>query len=215
MRKTSKLQVFNFRRWTGKKFSAFNSLGKIIKISFLPLTCSLLAAAPLALNAQTKKQVQLHEVEVTEEKKELYSDLSRVVTVIKKDEIAGLPVQSLQDLLEYVMSVDLRQRGPNGVQADISIRGGTFDQIMILLNGINYTDPHTGHHNLNIPVDLESIDRIEILEGPGSRVLGPNAFSGAINIITGTGEKTGANLLFSGGQYGYLAQSGDVTLKKK
>jgi vitamin B12 transporter len=215
MKQTQTNVPLSFRQWTRKKFSAFNSLGKVVKISVLPLTCSLLAVAPCALNAQSKKEMQLDEVEVIEEKKELYSELSRVVSIIKREEIAMLPVQNLQDLLNYFMSVDLRQRGANGVQADLSIRGGTFDQVMILLNGVNFTDPHTGHHNLNIPIDLESIERIEILQGPGSRVLGPNAFSGAINIVTGASEKSGANVMFSGGQHGYLAQSANATLKKK
>jgi vitamin B12 transporter len=215
MRKNQSIHSFSFRQWTRKSFSVFNSLGKIIKISVLPLTISLLAIMPGLLQAQENKEVELKELKVDEQKKEVYSELSRVVTVIGKEEIAYLPVQNLQDLLEYVMSVDIRQRGNNGVQGDLSIRGGTFDQVMILLNGVNYTDPHTGHHNLNLPIDLESVERIEILQGPGSRVLGANAFSGAINIVTGSAEKTGASLAFSGGQHGYQAQSANGTYKMK
>ncbi|HBX87582.1 MAG TPA: vitamin B12 receptor, partial [Marinilabiliaceae bacterium] len=80
--------------------------------------------------------------------------------------------------------VDIRERGPLGMQADVSMRGGSFDQVMILLNGINISDPQTGHHGLNLPVDLESIERVEILRGPAARVYGPNAFDGAINFVT-------------------------------
>jgi iron complex outermembrane receptor protein len=105
------------------------------------------------------------------------------------------------------MNVDVRERGPLGVQADLSLRGGSFDQVMILLNGINITDPQTGHHNLNLPVDINSIERIEIIEGPASRVHGPNAFSGAVNIVTGTSRQnrvsasamTGDNGLYRAG----------------
>jgi len=127
----------------------------------------------------------ISEIEVTAKRTpDVYSEVSRVVTVLTRAEIKASPVQSLADLLEYAMNVDVRQRGFNGVQADISIRGGSFDQTMILLNGIPFNDPQTGHHNADLPVDLESIERIEILEGPASRTFGPNAFSGAINIIT-------------------------------
>ena len=110
---------------------------------------------------------------------------ARIVTVITKSEIERAPAQNLNDLLRYIAGVDIRQRGPLGAQADISIRGGTFDQTLILLNGGNITDPQTGHHNLDLPIDVESIERIEILQGPSAKSFGPNAFNGAINIITG------------------------------
>lgn len=115
-----------------------------------------------------------------------YNESARVIQIINKEEITKAPVQSLSELLEYALNVDIRQRGDYGVQADISIRGGSFEQCLILLNGVKMNDPQTGHHNMNLPVDLQDIDRIEILEGPAARVYGTNAFTGAINIITGT-----------------------------
>jgi len=133
----------------------------------------------------------------------IHSELNRVVTVIRKEQIRNAPVQSLQEILEYAVNVDIRQRGNFGVQADLSIRGGSFEQTLILLNGIKINDPQTGHHNLNIPIDINSIERIEILEGPGSRVFGPNAFSGAINIITKPKESNNVNLALTGGEHGY------------
>jgi vitamin B12 transporter len=112
------------------------------------------------------------------------------------------PVQSVQELLRHVMGVDVRERGPLGIQADISMRGGSIDQVMVLLNGVNITDPQTGHHTLNVPVDLNCIDRIEILNGPAARVYGPNAFSGAINIITGESKDSKATIRATGGDHG-------------
>ncbi|MDZ7605551.1 MAG: TonB-dependent receptor plug domain-containing protein, partial [Cyclobacteriaceae bacterium] len=123
---------------------------------------------------------------------------------IERKEIESSPAQSVQDLLEYVAGVDVRQRGAEGVQADVSIRGGTFDQTLILLNGINITDPQTGHHNLNIPVSLSQIERIEILEGPAARVYGPNAFSGAINIVTRQSGSNSVDLQLSSGSFRYF-----------
>jgi iron complex outermembrane receptor protein len=93
--------------------------------------------------------------------------------------------------------VDVRRRGVSGVQADISIRGGGFDQSLLLINGINLSDIQTGHHLMNIPINVEDIERIEILKGPGARVYGQNAFSGAINIVTKKSRKYAANIFAS------------------
>lgn len=134
----------------------------------------------------------IDEVVVLEKRIETpYSEQTRSIEVITKEEIADAPVNNVQDLLNYYSGIDIRQRGPHGVQADAGIRGGTFEQVLILVNGIRISDPQTGHHSLNLPVDIENIERIEILKGPGSRIFGQNAFSGAINIITKKPEKTG------------------------
>ncbi len=134
---------------------------------------------------------------------DIYSGLSRIVYTIGPETIRGMPVNDLQDILEYVTSLDIRQRGSHGVQADISMRGGSFEQVLILLNGVRVNDPQTGHHNLNIPVNTADIERIEILEGPGSRVYGPNAFTGAINIITKDPGSGYAEAIIKAGEYGY------------
>ncbi|MCH7657616.1 MAG: TonB-dependent receptor [Bacteroidetes bacterium] len=161
--------------------------------------------------------VEIKEIAVSGQRSpSIYSELNRVVTVIRKEQIRNAPVQSLQEILEYAVNVDVRQRGDFGVQADISIRGGSFEQTLILLNGIKINDPQTGHHNLNIPIDINSIERIEILQGPGSRVFGPNAFSGAINIITKPKESNNVNLVLTGGEHGYYKTnlSGSLRLGK-
>lgn len=133
----------------------------------------------------------------------LYSENARIIQILNRTEIESAPVQSLSDLLEYTSSVDVRQRGNYGVQADIGIRGGSYDQTLILLNGIPVNDPQTGHHNMNLPIDIYDIERIEILEGPGARVLGVNAFTGAINIITSNPDKNDLRINLNGGEYGF------------
>ena len=139
---------------------------------------------------QTQAQtdtINLKETEIMSSRvSSLYGESARVLQIISREEISKAPVQSLQELLEYALNVDIRQRGDYGVQADVSIRGGSFEQCLILLNGVKMNDPQTGHHNMNLPVDLQDIDKIEILEGPGARIYGANAFTGAINIITGS-----------------------------
>lgn len=107
--------------------------------------------------------------------------------VITKEEIQKMPARSIQEVLSFAAGIDVRQRGTTGIQADISIRGGSFEQTLFLINGIKLTDPQTGHHAMNIPVALEAIERIEIIKGPATRMFGQNAFAGAVNIITKTG----------------------------
>jgi vitamin B12 transporter len=201
----SKMLVFT--RWQHRNYSAFNTLHRQVKIGTLAIAYFICLGC-LNTFAQTDttsitKKIHLAEVQVSARRaSSLYSEVGRMITVVPRSEIETLPVQSIQGLLKYVMNVDVRERGPLGVQADLSIRGGSFDQVMILLNGINITDPQTGHHNLNLPVDFNSIDRIEIIEGPAARVHGPNAFSGAINIITGTSNKNKVSVHTMGGEHG-------------
>lgn len=88
------------------------------------------------------------------------------------------------DLLQLDPSLDLRQRGPNGTQADLSIRGGSFGQTLVLWNGRRMSDPQSGHHNLDLPIPLESMDRVEVMRGSGSSLYGSDAVGGVVNIIT-------------------------------
>ena len=136
-----------------------------------------------------------------------FSSLSRSVVLITPREIDYSPVSSINDLLKNVPGVDLRTRGTGGVQADIGIRGGTFEQTLILIDGIKLNDAQTGHHNLNLPVPLNMVERIEILKGQGARVYGANAFSGAVNIITKKGKELSFTGQLTGGEYGLYGAS--------
>ncbi len=213
-----KTASLNFKRWMGKNYAVFNTLKKEIRIGFL-LTSYLSCLGFHATFAQVDtalitKKVKLNEVEVAARRSPaLYSEVGRVVTVLSRAQIEAMPVQSVQELLRYAMSVDVRERGPLGIQADISIRGGSSDQVMVLLNGVNITDPQTGHHTLNLPVDLQSIDRIEILLGSASRVYGPNAFSGAINIITGASDQNKIKVSSLAGEHGLYSTGISTTLQ--
>ena len=120
----------------------------------------------------------------------------------------------MNDLLKYAVGIDVRQRGDMGVQTDISIRGGTFDQITILLNGINICDPQTGHNAADFPVDISEIERIEVLEGPAGRVYGTSSLVGAINIVTRPDLQSGMELRAEGGSYGFFEGGGHINLTK-
>ena len=206
IRSINRAELFTFKRWGGKSYSLFNAIKREVRIGVL-LAVYTTVAQPEFVFAQTdsskvSKEYNLDEVEVSAQRAPVaFSQVARIVSVISREEIEAAPVQSIQDLLEYALSVDVRQRGPNGVQADISVRGGSFDQTLILLNGISISDPQTGHHSLNLPVSLQNIQRIEILEGPAARVFGPNAFSGAINIITTPEGATQLKVDVSEGQH--------------
>lgn len=200
-------QTILFRQWSRKAYAVFNSLKSIVKIGRLELTFSILTLATSVVTAQSNsieapdEQVELEELEVTAQAESLvFSQHGRMITTITKQEIESAPVSNLADLLAFVQSVDIRQRGSQGVQADVSIRGGSFDQVLVLINGIPVSDPQTGHFNLNIPVDLADIQKVEILKGPGARIFGPNAFSGAINIITIAEEGNHVSARVMGGQ---------------
>ncbi len=197
----------NFRKWTRKNYAVFNSLKKVIKISSIIIGYSLVSK-PVISQVITDtivigQSVDLDEVTIESTRVPLiYSEVARVVTIITADDIEQSPVNGVSDLLNYSINVDVRQRGLNDVQSDVSIRGGSFEQTLILLNGIMVNDPQTGHHNMDLPISLNDIEKIEILEGPGSRIFGPNAFSGAINIITKTETKNKFGLDASAGSYG-------------
>ncbi|MDR2389984.1 MAG: TonB-dependent receptor [Tannerellaceae bacterium] len=178
----SQEQPFRFKKFERKGFAVFNSMYKVVHIGVL-IGCALCAMFLSEAHAQTA--VELEEVTVTASRIE--TPLSRApkpVTVITAEEIRRAPVQSIQDLLLYAAGVDVVQRGGHGVQADLSIRGGSFDQNAILLNGVNLTNAHTGHYNLDLPVNLSDVERIEIIHGPSALVYGAGAFSGGINIVT-------------------------------
>ncbi|MBX2943751.1 MAG: TonB-dependent receptor [Cyclobacteriaceae bacterium] len=123
------------------------------------------------------------------------------VIIIQPQDISNAPALSVTDVLRYYAGMDIRQRGANGVQADPGIRGSTFDQVLILVNGIKMSDPQSGHHAMNLPIDINNIERIEIIKGPAARIYGQNAFAGAINFITKTPDKNALSLQLTGGDF--------------
>ncbi len=109
---------------------------------------------------------------------------NREVQIIDKATIAKLPVRNVDELLRYVAGLDIKQRGTQGVQSDVTIDGGTFDQSLLLLNGMVVNDPQTGHNMLVLPINIQDIERIEVIRGSAASLYGVNALLGAINIVT-------------------------------
>ena len=148
---------------------------------------------------------QIEEVEVTATKAQIQSDAFRLVAQISHDEISALPITSIADILVYLPGIDTRSRGASEVQSDVSLHGGTFDQVLILLNGVSISDAQTGHYSMNIPLSTALIERIEVLQGITASLTG--AFCGAINIVTRDASEDQYTLRMNGGTNGYAAPS--------
>ncbi|MCF2506281.1 TonB-dependent receptor [Dyadobacter sp. CY107] len=114
------------------------------------------------------------------------SQTGRNIAVIKGGYFQNLPVHSIDDLLRYVPGVEIQARGPMGSQSDIVLRGGTFQQVLIILDGLRLNDPNTGHFNAYIPISPSEIERIEVLKGASSAIYGSDAVGGVIHVISKT-----------------------------
>jgi len=142
-----------------------------------------------------------------------FENLSRTVTVLTREEIGRMPVRSIAEMLDYANSVDVKSRAPFGLQADLSVRGSSYSQVLVLVDGIRMNNSQTAHHNSDFPVQLQEVERIEILKGAGSSLYGADAFGGTINIITrGDAGKVNASLMV--GQYGFFEGSFGASFRK-
>lgn len=149
------------------------------------------------------------------------SKTGRNILIIKGDALQKLPVQSIDELLRYVPGVEVQSRGPMGAQGDITIRGGTFQQVLVILDGIRLNDPLTGHFNAYIPISPAEIDRIEILKGASSAIYGTEAVGGVVHIISKTfaakkqsnGHKINAQL--TAGDYGLFNTQAGISMHQK
>ncbi len=113
-----------------------------------------------------------------------FDTLSRSVRVVSREELAHLPLASPADALRVAAGVDVRARGTHGVQADFSVRGAGFGQVLVLVDGVRLNNAQTGHHNGDWPVTLDQVERVEVLLGPGASLYGADAVGGTINIVT-------------------------------
>lgn len=163
-----------------------------------------------AFPAIAQNNIDLNPVSVTATRfAQKTEETGRNITVIEGKMFQELPVQSLDELLRFVPGVEVQARGPMGAQSDIVLRGGTYQQVLVLIDGLKLNDPTTGHFNSYIPVAPYEIERIEILRGPAAATYGAEAVGGVINIITKSfsGKKqehgTQGMLNFTNGEYNF------------
>lgn len=161
-----------------------------------------------------KDTIQLNEIKVSSNRISLpFSKTSRTITIITSNDIIKSPFNNLSDLLQNVVGIDVRRRGVDGMQSDIYIRGGNFDQTLVLIDGVKMDDVQTGHHNMNAILSLQNIERIEIIKGPAARIYGQNAFTGAVNIVT---KKVVENVASLNLNYGsYSNKKGEASISQK
>jgi iron complex outermembrane receptor protein len=131
------------------------------------------------------------------------------VIIISSEMIAELPVNSVDELLRQIPGIEIQSRGGFGVQSDLGIRGSTYNQVLLMIDGVRFNDPMTGHFNGYIPIGLSEIDRIEVIKGTSSSIYGADAVGGVINIITrmnhsNTDLSVNAKLKAGSYQYGGL-----------
>ena len=196
-------RVIRFRKFLNKGYAAFCSMHRQVSIGTVgrriadlellkagkAALISVCVLTPLALFADSAPPddedaaatLEVQEVSVTARQSQFLRESFRLVSILDASQFQSLPVLTVSDLLRYLPGIDLRERGPSGVQADLSMRGGTGRQVKVLLNGIDITDPQTDHYTMDIPVDISLVERIELLQGTNYAI---DAFSGAINIIT-------------------------------
>ena len=217
-------QALHFKHFTRRGYALFSCIGREVLICTLSVATLTYAKAegmstkPATTTALTDSlgqgEVRLDEVTVTSSRAPLTAlQSAKIVSVISRDDIQRAEAASVNDLLKLATGVDVRQRGGFGVQTDISINGGTFDQITILLNGVNISSPQTGHNAADFPVSLSDIERIEVLEGASARVFGSSAFNGAINIVTRSDSNSNLRLSAEGGSFGTFGGDFGLTVK--
>ena len=205
-----------FRRWCRKGYAAFASLRRQVTIGVLSVSMStILLSTTTPVQAQTvdsltiARELEIETVEVTGVKATPTRSAMSSTSVFDRKAGASAPVQTLESVLRLSPAIDLRERSGRGTQADIMIRGGSFDQTMVMLNGINFTDARTGHQSHSLPIDIDCIAGIDLIDG----VSGVGAYAGALNIRTMPLKSRYLRIEAAGGGdgYAYGNLSGAVT----
>jgi len=129
---------------------------------------------------------------------------TRSVEVITRSDLDRLPARSVSDVLSWSTGVDLMPRSP--AQADLSLRGSGFEQVLVLVDGVRMSDPQTGHFDLDLTLPLERVERIEILRGPASALYGSDAMGGVVNVVTRSEPAWTGRL--EGGSFGTVSAAG-------
>ncbi len=181
-------------------------------------TCCLAALLVFQFSALSQEKEELDAVTITASlHPQKISETGRNLLVIKGEQFYGLPIHSIDELLRFVPGIEIQSRGPLGAQADIVMRGGTFQQVLVILDGARLNDANTGHFSAYIPISPFEIERIEILKGASSAIYGSEAVGGVIHIITktfasrmGAGKKQ-ASAMLTAGEFGlFTAHAGGL-----
>jgi iron complex outermembrane receptor protein len=184
----------------------------------LVLSCAALAQNAPDANApdQSKNNLPRHEEKLVVTGSYDAVPLEETDRSVSTIDVGQSPVtyRNWADALEQDPSLDVQQRAP-GTSADLSIRGATFGETLILVNGLRLNDVQTGHNNLDVPFPFESVRRVEVLKGSGSTLYGSDAMGGAVNFITAVPDHSEIRLGAGIGNWGTNQQNGALTLARK
>jgi len=160
---------------------------------------------PGGLVSAQGKDITLEPVVVTATKTERApEDVTQSVTVITADEIKKSGATTPSEAVRKTVGMTVNEYGPRGANSNLSVRGSTSAQVLVLLDGKRLNSPRTGGYNLSdLPVSLDDIERIEIVRGSSSALYGADAVGGVINIITKKPDKLAFGLNAEIGSYGY------------
>jgi iron complex outermembrane receptor protein len=160
--------------------------------------------APLLCAQQSTQPAQQESIVVTGTAEPVpLAEADRDVSVMQLPEQQRPLFNSWFDLIQLDPALDLQERAPGGFQADLSIRGATFGQTLVLLNGLRINDVQTGHFNLDLPIPIEMISGMEVLKGSGSTLYGSDAIGGVVNVLTQQIDKPEFRLLGGAGNFGF------------
>jgi vitamin B12 transporter len=205
---------FRFKRWSRKGYAVFQSLNKVVHIGVVLMTYNLLTQPVIAQEKQDN--LEISEADTLPEVEVISSDPNFVLGLTGVPQLSvQMPqthVQDASELPEYLPGIDIRQRGIHGVQGDISIRGGSPEQVGIFLNGIPMNDIQTGHHNLNIPVPDISLSQIQSFSPATSLHAGSGSYSGALNFVSLPDDQDHIRVWLSAGQYQFADMNAAVNL---
>ena len=166
--------------------------------------CFIFVLGAILLSAQQTPPPQAESIVVTGTAEPVpLSEADRDVSVLRLPEKQRPLYESWFDLLRLDPALDLHQSVPGGFQGDLSIRGATFGQTLVLLNGLRINDVQTGHFNLDLPVPLEMVSGLEVLKGAGSALYGSDAIGGVVNARTEPLEPGEFRLLAGAGNFGF------------
>lgn len=210
--------VFRFRRYCRAAYAVFRSLKCEITIGRVATyiadrqlrksvgVCTVVvllmpATVAMAQKEDSEDAVTLPEVRVVVSTDTISGNYEPAAVLTAKD-FSNISIRSVGDLLALFPGIDLRSRGINDVQGDISVHGGTFDQMVVLLNGINFTDAQTGHHNLDMPIDISMVERVEFLTPSMLLAKGIVSYCGGVNIVVSDAYCERLKTEVSGGSYG-------------
>jgi len=128
-----------------------------------------------------------------------------VVTVLTAEDIKKMPFTTLAEILQFLPSLTVVRRSQ--ASFDLSVRGASPKRTLILLNGMRINDPQSEHFNMEVPISLQQIERIEIFKGGTSTFYGSSSAAGGINIVTSSGGNTLSAVAGEKGLFGFAASA--------